>query len=119
MFHIGFNEGTRKASFPHDFPHTRIIQDGDDELLHLYLHRRNELVLVLVLVLMMMMALYRASPLVSLGALEGRQERVGKGEVLGRRGREAVECNVEAELQGFAVEGVGMGAKAGGSKKAI
>nr|GLL36452.1 hypothetical protein PanWU01x14_012550 [Ipomoea trifida] len=114
----GFTHGMGflKPSLPHNPTHTRVIQNGDDQLLHLNLHGQNRLLL----------ALYRPASLVRLGALEGGPEGVGNGRALAlrpehgaRRGSgEAVEGNIEAKLQSFALERVRMGLQASAAKQA-
>lgn len=79
------------------------------------------------LMLVVVLLLNAASPLVGLRSLEGGDECVGEGgegldEGGGGVGGEAVEGDIEAELEGSAVEGVGggvvgVGGEAGSSEE--
>lgn len=110
LLHVGLDLGAGETGFSHDTANARIIKNGDDKLLDLDLEGENGLLLVL----------NGAAALVGLSPLEGCNEGVGEGREVGLRGEErgrggggeAVEGDVEAELEGFALQGVGMGLKA-------
>lgn len=91
----------RKPGFFHHSTDAGIIQDGNDELIELDFNGEDGLLLVL----------DGAAALVSLGALEGGKEGVGDGGGGGMWGvgcREAIESHVEAKLERFALERVGV-----------
>lgn len=102
-----FDGSAGETGLAHDTAHTGVVEDGDDKLLKLDLDRyQGRLVAAAVLLL-----LDAAAALVGLGALEGRYQSVGERrlgmEERGRRGGEAIEGDVEAQLQCSALEWVG------------
>ncbi|BAT12763.1 Os11g0156750, partial [Oryza sativa Japonica Group] len=133
LLDVGLDLRAGEAGLAHDAADAGVIEDGDDELLELDLgrdHRRRRR-------LRRRLSLDGPTPLVRLGALERGDERVRQRGVVtaaaagvvwvvvedgrgggGAGGGEAVEGDVEAELEGLALERVGVGLEAGGAEEA-
>lgn len=101
---IVLDGGAGEASLTHNAADAGIVEDGENELLELDFNGDEGRLLLLVVLLC------AAAALVGLGAFEGGDEGIGEGglgvEEGGWGGGEAVEGDVEAELEGAAVERV-------------
>jgi len=103
LLDVGLHLGAGEAGLAHDAADAGVIEDGDDELLQLDLDGEHGLLL----------RVDGPPALVRLRALEGGDERVGErrrvvdvavpAEERRGRGRQAVERDVEAELQRLAL----------------
>lgn len=77
FFNVGFDSSAREASLSHDTADTRVVKNGNDEMLELNFDGEKRVLLLLLLVVVEGGGGGGATALVGLGALESSNEGVG------------------------------------------
>lgn len=77
FFNVGFDSSAREASLSHDTADTRVVKNGNDEMLELNFDGEKRVLLLLLVVVVEGGGGGGATALVGLGALESSNEGVG------------------------------------------